>query len=376
MKIDTKYTKLYDYKGDIKRRWRIVFKIWDFEKDDFVRRFDYDVNKYDTQIERYRFAKKRIKEINETLSKGFALNVNKAKKVNVVSMIDEAFELKKNEYSERTTESIKSVLELFVSFLEENDKSDLQASELNKKDILEFRDSILKKGCSTRTANNYIGYVNMVFNYMVTRGGIETNPFGKIKKLKQQDSLKHREISKDERDILKPALMKDKALWLYVQFIYYCWLRPREITFLRVKNLDLANGKIFVNAAETKNKRSNFVNIPAPFLAELKRIDFPTIDNQYIFAKDGKEKMFGYEKFADNRFSVYHSKVRDKLNLSKEINLYGWKRSGVCDAYRSGVGIFDIMQHGRWQNLKEVQTYLNKSGLLLSNDIIIKMPEI
>lgn len=377
--VDIKSTKLYDCGGDLSKRWRIVFKVWDFEQGKFVRKFDYDVNKYQTFDERHKFAKRFIREINEHLTKGFALNVDavtKQKKSIKKAFLD-CVEFKSLTYADRSKESITSAIDVFIKYMEVRNRANVDIDKLSKNDLIEFRDYLIKeKKITSRTVNNYVGFVNTMLNHMVERDWLSVNPFAAVKRLRQLDTLKNREISTDERELLKPALMQNKALWLFIQFVYYCWIRPGEVIHIKVKDIDLKEGRIFLYAKNTKNKRSHFVNIPEHFLKELRKLQFPSEQNKFFFAHDGQDKLFGYKQFADNRFTYYHSDIRNKLGMSEEIKMYSWKRTGVCDAYRNGVGIYHIMKHGRWQDLKEVQTYLEKSGLMLDNNINIKMPEI
>lgn len=376
--IDVKYTKLYDYQGNMDKRWSVAFKVWDFAKGGFSRRFDYEVNKQTSKAARYRYARNRIKEINEVLLAGACVGLDataKIKRRSIEKAFQEIMKRKSVEYAQRTKESMKSSIVIFMEFVNVSNIGKTDIKKLSKNHLLQYRDWLLdNRKISARTVNNYLSYINILLNAMIERNWIESNPLQSIKKLKQSDTLKNREITPAELDLLIPVLKKNFPLWLFVQFVYYCWIRPREITFIKVKDLDLINGRVFLHADNTKNKRSNFVNIPGPLLEILKGLELPYNSNQYLFARDGKNKLFGYKKFADNRFTYYHSAIRDDLGLSKEIKMYSWKRCGVCAAYRAGAGIYEIMKHGRWQDLKEVQTYMEKSGLMIHDELSVNIP--
>jgi hypothetical protein len=72
--IEIDSVKLYDKNLDLKKRWQIVFKVWNYEERQFKRKFDYDVNKYNTVSERQRFSRKRIKAIKKMLQEGFCIS--------------------------------------------------------------------------------------------------------------------------------------------------------------------------------------------------------------------------------------------------------------------------------------------------------------
>ena len=142
------------------------------------------------------------------------------------------------------------------------------------------------------------------------------------------------------------------------------WIRPREISLLKVKDFDLTNFKIRVPANISKNSKLCFITIPVAFRRFVIDTNLGVQQPEnFIFTNDNDNKLFGAVGVADNLFTKYHSALRDKLQLSKEVKLYGWKRTGVLNAAVNGVSIHAIKSHGRWSSLDLVDTYLKKSGI-------------
>jgi hypothetical protein len=77
----------------------------------------------------------------------------------------------------------------------------------------------------------------------------------------------------------------------------------------------------------------------------------------------------------DNYMTQVHKKLCRKLKLSEDVKLYNWKRCGVNAAYQAGVGIRAIKKHGRWTSLKDVDIYLEDTGVYDNEEITMKMPD-
>ncbi len=71
-----KKARLYDAKGDLKKRWYINFNVWSELKNKMIRKRDYSVNEYKTVAQRNAHAKKRIKEINKLLESGYYIKMD------------------------------------------------------------------------------------------------------------------------------------------------------------------------------------------------------------------------------------------------------------------------------------------------------------
>ena len=51
------------------------------------------------------------------------------------------------------------------------------------------------------------------------------------------------------------------TLWVFIQFVYYCYIRPGEIRRLKREYIDLSSGKIFIPAFISKNAKKESIPI-------------------------------------------------------------------------------------------------------------------
>jgi integrase len=372
--VDTSKTKLYDYHGDIKKKWSLVYYVYSEGQNKLIRKFDYGINQFDTAKERYLYAPKRILEINKLLKSGYYIkSENKPVKITIKKAFDDVWSFKKQTLKQRSINSIYNVMYDFLDFLRDQKRLYSDIKTLDKFDLINYQDALFKRKnrnnlkLSTRTINNYSGYLVTLVNDIINRYEyITENPFKLVQKFKEKQTLTNRAITQIERKILIPSLQQpqNKTLFLFVGFVFYCWIRPYEVYFIKIKDIDFINKKVFVNAANTKNSKSNFVSIPNEFLQILKEygLEYQNKDF-YIFSPSGVDRLFGLNKYERNTFTELHRALCDKLKLSKEIVLYSWKRTGVEIGARSGMSIYQIKTQGRWSDLKQVDTYLKKTGI-------------
>ena len=381
MVFDLKYAleriKLYDFNGDISKKWEVAFYVWDLGNKKFVRKKDYSINKERTVEGRLEAANKLMSTIKSVLKKGACIPAQNTKN-NILSIEEalmKAYELKSLSYSHRSKESIKPILQKFITFLGE-ERAAQNVETLKRLDILNFRLHLCQKTprLSNKTINAYCGYVTSLVGAMVELTLLETNPFLGMRSLKELKTKRNRGLNEEEAVELKIALMQHRySLWLYVQFVFYCWLRPREISLLRCNNFDMKKGVIYVRANDTKGKKDDIIHIPSKFLEVLKPLKIDKRDpNLFIFSKSNKEDMFGEEGFDETRFTKMHKGICRKLGFDEDITLYSWKREGVKAAFESGANLNDIREHGRWTSFKELLTYLRNSGIDNSGGAVIK----
>ncbi len=373
--FDTSKTRLYKSSD----RWTIVYYIYNSDLEKLERKqIKISSKEYPDLSARDRYAQKRMYELNSVLKAGYYIGNNEfGQKVEparlVINSLYEVLEVNTNFYKDRSKESFKTTITHLATYLKRIGKSDMILNHLDKLTIIEFRDYLATVcNCSNRTINGYIGYLSAFFSYMMDREWIEKNPFKSIKNLKIQDTITNRAWDHDEISIIFTELKKTENLPLhfFCLLIFYMWLRPREISLLKVGDINLDTWKIKVSATNAKNSKLKVITIPLDFRNFVESTGIRSQNkNLFVFGLLAKGNgrfeggLFGTVNCADNLFAKYFATIRKKLNISIEVKMYGLKRNGCKNAAINGVSIHAMQQHGRWSSLDEVDTYLKKSGV-------------
>jgi integrase len=192
-----------------------------------------------------------------------------------------------------------------------------------------------------------------------------------VSKHKEADSRKNIAYNEEQIEKIKKIIVEnDEQLWLFIQFIYYCFLRPNEVRQLKYNYLKLDDRKIFIPQHISKNGKDGFVSIPERFDIELKNLKFLDNEGEYVFPSQDKLK-----PISKNMMGERYRKLIKVLKLGNEYTLYSWKHSGVVAAYKAGIDIKTIQSQCRHQSLEQTDIYLKSLGLNL-NLAINKMPEL
>jgi integrase len=136
-----------------------------------------------------------------------------------------------------------------------------------------------------------------------------------------------------QKDIYTYLEEKDSLLLLFTQFISYNLLRPVEVCRLKIKDIDVAEKKIYIR---TKNKPVKIKIIPDLLLDKLPDLQVMNPDT-FLFTPDG----FGKEWLTEeNNKRNYFSKrfnevVKKKFNLDKDYGLYSFRHTFITRLYRN-----------------------------------------
>lgn len=170
--------------------------------------------------------------------------------------------------------------------------------------------------------------------------------------------------------ISKKIKQKNKDLWVFVQAIYYCFIRPAELRQLKVGHLIMEEGKILIPSKISKNKKEQYVAIPKCFLPILQEYIEGKLPNQYVFGT-GK-RMIGI-----NTMSRRHQVLLQKLDIdTNRYKLYSWKHTGVVTAYRAGIGLKELQIQLRHHSLDQVNEYMRQLGAWDLGSLTDNFPEL
>jgi len=137
-------------------------------------------------------------------------------------------------------------------------------------------------------------------------------------------------ITPVDRERLRVFLEKENKDYLIACMIeYYCFIRPKEMSYIQVSHINLEKSTIYIPGITAKNHKNAIVTIPTPlkrYLVELNYNQYPP--NYYIFSVGFKP---GLTRRSEKQFRDYWLKVRDKLNFPEEYKFYSLKDTGITD---------------------------------------------
>jgi integrase len=343
----------------VKPRWFIQYHLFDWTTGKWGKRLrDYSgLSMNLPEEERKLNAKKKIKELAVIVEN----SLRKPKgKDNINLLRDVMFkQLPKMEIRASTLAARRSAINQFLDFLTEVSPD----IELNKMDVVLMKRFRNWLEIQSNSKNRVIGALKAVFDGLIEDKIITENPLGVLKGLKEQTGFINRALNLEQIAEFKAVVVsKDPVLWNFVQVIYYCFIRPKELVELKKKHIDINMGLIWIPSYISKNKKTQSVRILKPLVPIL----------QELIKNKGAEDIL-FNRTVEN-FRYSNSQILQKCNLTG-FTLYSWKHTGVVFAYKAGVTIKSLQRQLRHSSLSITDIYLKSLGLE-ENTEIDKMPTI
>lgn len=210
---------------------------------------------------------------------------------------------------------------------------------------------------SNTTCNNYKTLFGIIWQQQVDEGRISSNPWRIIKGL--PNTKKHLESYPPElrakiRDQL-PAY--DPQLWLFMQTIYYCAIRPHcELRLLKIKHLHFDRGLFEIPKELSYSGAVRLVNISEKLLQQFKDAGYHMADAEhYIFTRNG---LPGVQQAGINYFKNRWNAFKKVHNIPAVYKLYGSKHTGG-KALTQLYNPYITKEHMRHKSIDSTMQYLN-----------------
>jgi integrase len=338
---ETKY-KLYA-PDSLEKNW---FVYW-YEGTRRQRKYG-DINQHKTKEERMAAAQQLIAQLKEAARPAVSVAEEKAR----------AF-LEKNQgrWRQKTREQYTSIVNVLFEWL--------AGRELSRQTVADFLAHI----ANTRHATTYNKYRQKVKSLLV-RSGIGDLTQG-TERMKAH-SVPARYFQRHQVERLKGWMQEhDPELWLFVQFVYYCFIRPGELRHVRVGDILYDEAQIIVRAEVSKNRKQQYVVLPDAFLREVQHfLHLPPARLLFPSGRDASKPI------GINSMYRRHQRALEALGFGAGYTLYSWKHTGSVAAAKAGVSVKELQLQLRHHSLDETDRYLRQMGVRDMERLRAEFPEI
>lgn len=357
---------------DMNRYWYVWFRYYNPKTGGFEQlRFKKEINRLKNYSERLAAAKGLCVVLTNKLKDGWnpfapALVAEVIKIHTVESAINFMLTIKSKTLRKKSYDTYKYICRLFIKWLTDKELNETKVKSFSPQLAQAYMDDLLlTKSYSGRTFNDHLLILRTMFNTFKARRWITDNPF-QVVEWKTETIGRNHAYTSDEKEKLSKYLRENKPrLYYATQFLFHCYIRRTELTFIQVKHVDLVNHTIIV--PDGKNNSQESVVIPIGLRQIIEEMQLWKYSGEnYIFGKGLKT---GPNRFKNpNQLSFQHNNIVKKLGISAEKGFYSWKHSGVCAYYyATGKDIYSLMRQLRHRSLETTQIYLKSLGLV-NND--------
>jgi integrase len=356
------------------KEWYIEF----YAKDPFsgnLKRKRIKVNRIKNVIERRKFAKRLLQEINFKLAKGWSpfIELSAPKSFyNIYTVFEDYLLVKSKELRPQSFLSYKSNINMLVNFLVLNDKNkEMFVAAFGKSTALEFLDFMyIKRNVGERRYNNALTFGFILFNWMVQYGYISINPFEGLKK-KREKTKRRKVIPSYIRSNIENLLnVDDKRFLTFLLLEFYALLRPNEILSLRVSDIDIEKQTIRVREEVSKSNKFRLITIPNVLLPLVLDLNLERYkQDMFVFSQD----MFpGYIQKTTRYARTKWEKLQRNLKLPDYFQMYSLRDSGIVYLLQSGVSVDEVAKQAGHSSLSITSKYALQANTSASFQLLNK----
>lgn len=268
----------------------------------------------------------------------------------------------------RSKKDYHTIYQIFSEYAEANWENK-KISDITKRDIKSFLDVTgRERNWKNQTRNNKKHLLSSMFEHFKELDVIQVNPCRLVKNERRQ-AVAHYEVFNEQHLQEVRAIIRDLDFQLYVavNLIYYCFLRPETLRQIKVGHFSIKDRMLLVHADNVKDNQMRYIYLPTEMIHILTESKFlHYADNLYLFSKN---KVPGTKQLAYHYLRNECKKVLAKMALDKTHSLYCFKPTGICQMYKQTRDIMAIKERGGFSSLDIVQVYLSKYNMLFQDRI-------
>lgn len=312
------------------------------------------------------------------------------------------FALSKKDLASKSRIDYSNQLEHIKTTAQKLGISYLPISQVTRLHVLELLEHLkADRKFSNANYNKYRDTLRAMFSTLETWLAVEHNPATKIESLRMVESNKYVALTNDEKLAIREHLFTSHfRFYVYIQVLYHTGIRPKEILFLKIKDIDLEKRNITIvpdlatENSKTKNVRIVPINSDLlQYLLELKldRYDtsfyvfgspfLPGIGNRGWGTQAGYSAGQGQEDYftpspnqikRDTVTKLWKKIVKDTLGINK--HLYALKHTGADDKILAGIDLDALRDLYGHRSKYMTETYAKRVKEVYRDQIRDKSP--
>lgn len=238
--------------------------------------------------------------------------------------------------------------------------------------VNDFLDHIyLDRQNSPQTRDNYLGFLKTFSAFLVQHMYVKTKPTEDISCFSKRMKKKQRVVIPDEDMIrLHEYLEKKNRHYLLACYIlHYCFIRPKEMSMIKLKDISLKRQTIFIGDTISKNRRDGTVTLPQKVIQLMLDLD--------IFSHDNEDYLFGAGYIPNGTYrdekqfrDFWIRYVRKDLKFPDTYKFYSLKDTGITSMLRK-YDTLTVRDQARHADILMTDTY-TPHDIQEANKLILK----
>ena len=256
----------------------------------------------------------------------------------------------------KTRQSYSTYLKILIEYIESRVIKPKYVYQYDEAFITDFLDYVyLDREVSARTRNKYRLWCSALATFFVERKYIGSNPASKVKAIAEDEKKRQPLTSAMLSSMHDYLLENDPHFLLACMMEYYTFIRPTELSQIRISNISISEQSVFISAEVSKNRRDGKVALNDEIIKLMLKLNiFDSPSQWYLFGKGMRPS-----RTAANGeiFRRQWLKIRTALKWSDEYQFYSLKDSGIRDL-ANAEGIVVARDQARHTDISTTNKYL------------------
>ena len=355
------------------KSWYVDFMCYD-PAEQKMKRKKYMLDGYDKITERRKMAMDIITSVTQRLRSGWNpwADLSNSRYYTHIDAVIDLYKkylvklMNSGSIKESTFKDYNKRLHVLQEYMENHTLPIMYIYQFNLTYISDFLDYLLlDRDSSARTRNNYKIWLSSFCTWMVEKQYLEANPCERIKTLKEEDKRRTAISSNDLKRINRYLSERDPYFLLLCQMEYYTFIRPEELTNIRLSDINLNEQKIFVSSCISKNRKDGMVGLNDKLVRQMIDLKIFECDNNcYLFSSKFRP---GIKKITTRVIRDNFYRVRQALKMPNTYMFYSLKDSGIRDL-ANAAGIVVARDQARHADISTTNKYLRGSSMTVHEE--------
>ncbi len=211
------------------------------------------------------------------------------------------------------------------------------------------------RGVAPRTHNNYRTWCLSFCKWLRQQHYISGDPLLDVPPLKEPPKVRQPLPPSELKRVREYLNERNKHFLLAVMMEYYCFIRPDELSNIRIGDIDTKAHSIYVRAEISKNGKAEMVGLNNAVLSLMRELHvLRSPKDWYLFSVRCRP---GATKLHSRMFRDRWARLRKRLDLPKEYQFYSLKDSGIRDL-ANAEGIVIARDQARHSSVAVTNKYL------------------
>jgi len=283
--------------------------------------------------------------------------------------------IKESDMREDGFRSYKSYLKRLQDWLISHKIGDCSVIDFSKDMAVEvLTDLELDKKIGNRTYNNYMVFYRSLWYWLIEKNYCKVNVFAGFKKKPELEKIRKVIENDVHLQIVDYCREYQPRFEIVIDLVRAAFMRPAEICRIQIENIDIYNKVIRIPQSKSKTKSFRFAYLPEWLCKKIvNNYQLETYPLHYFLVT--RNFVPGTKKIGTRELGKQWDKIREKLQLGMESQLYSYRDTGITALENQGVQRNVIIKLTDHKTEKMAGKYIGQPNIELIENVVSKIRE-